>query len=227
MFFTPFQGYRVRLVSKLSENEPRHRFCGVQSFIGAECPNCNRALHAFITLDTTDSRLGLPSNIFGPSLPLLWCWACPVAQAAFIYSVKGGVVTLLRCRKGSRTSDFPYENYPDFFPLSDVRLLPISSRTAQLIKAVNEGADTYPWRYRRASTPCHQVGGIPYILQGTDYQDGDKDLLCPTCHQRMSLLATIGDRCLDPRGICGNTYVQVLFHLCSHHGTIAAIQQCD
>jgi hypothetical protein len=75
--------------------------------------------------------------------------------------------------------------------------------------------------------PAHQVGGIPYLLQGSDYQTGDPDLCCPNCNAPMPLLAAIGNRCTDPRGISGNDFVQVLFHLCTAHSIVTAIQACD
>jgi hypothetical protein len=136
-------------------------------------------------------------------------------------------VALIHYRKGRRTPDFPYDAYPDFFPGSGVRLVPVSTRAARLIKAIHDGASTYPWRYRRASRPCHQIGGVPYLLQGTDYQHGYTALQCPTCQQPMPFLASIANRALDPRGLCGSDYVQVLFHLCREHATVTAIQQCD
>src|SRR5258708_9570244 len=59
--------------------EHGHRFCGPHDIDGAWCPNCDKALLRFLTLDTADLRLGLE---YSPVrlIHLLFCWECNVAQ---------------------------------------------------------------------------------------------------------------------------------------------------
>lgn len=159
---------------------------------------------------------------------MLWCWCCPVLKGPFTYRVLDSTVSILDSKKGRPEADFPYEDYPRPFPQGSALLHPISTRAQALIARLNAGHSSYSKRELKASTPVHQVGGIPYLLQGTDYQsDWADELRCPTCGHSMALFASVGNRCFDPRGLCGNDFVQVLFHVCFDDGVVTAIQQCD
>jgi hypothetical protein len=227
VLFTPSQAYHLRLVPRLAPEQPRHIFCGPNEFPGGGCPNCGVPLQVFVTLDSSDQRLGIPPST-GTSLPLLWCWCCPVLEGPLVYRVSSRGIELVSLKRGRPTPGFPYADYPRPFPSTPVRLVPISSRAQRLISELNAGHPSFHPRYRLASVPTHQVGGVPFLLQGPNYQgDYADDLSCPTCNEPMPFFAAVGNRCLDPRGLCGNDFVQVLFHFCVRDSVISAIQQCD
>ena len=227
MLVTPSEPYHLRLVRSLPPDQPRHTFCGPNEFPGGGCPNCGVPLQVFFTLDSADQRLGIPASA-GARLPLLWCWCCPVLEGPLVYRVSARGVALISYKKGQPTPGFPYPAYPRPFPSALARLIPISSRAQRLISELNAGHPSFHPRYREASVPTHQVGGAPFLLQGPDYQKSSADdLSCPACRKPMPLFAAVGNRCLDPRGLCGNDFVQVLFHLCLRDSVISAIQQCD
>ena len=52
-----------------------------------------------------------------PVLSLFFCWRCPGAQEMLFYRIlESGDVVLLQCSRGTPEKDWPYENYPDYFP---------------------------------------------------------------------------------------------------------------
>src|SRR2546421_682779 len=67
--------------------EHGHRFCGPHDIEGAWCPNCDKRLHRFLTLDTADMRLGLQNSPIR-MIHLLFCWKCNVAQGD-LFSLRG------------------------------------------------------------------------------------------------------------------------------------------
>lgn len=88
------QGYFLEIV-KPQDDGHRHAFCGPHLIPGAHCPNCDKPLLRFLSLDTCDPRLGLQHCPF-PALPLVYCWTCNIAQEPFLYQVNadGGVQLL-------------------------------------------------------------------------------------------------------------------------------------
>src|SRR5262249_28751907 len=110
-------------------------------------------------------------------------------------------------------NDFPYEEYPRFFPEASSRLVEIPDEAQNILKLLNTGEEDWeriPIVYHNLNIPRHQVGGEPYLVQ----QDTNYRMRCPLCGEIMPFPASVGDYCLDPRGFTGNQYVQVLFHYC-------------
>ena len=208
--FRPIKGYFVDFRSALHEQIPfNHVFCGPQDLSGAICPNCHKPLLRFLALDTADPSLEL-QECSASVVSLLFCWTCNVAQSEFFYQIgQGKAVNLLRCGGGGVETDFPYEDYPVFFPGAPVVLRPIGAESQDVSTQLNAG-DGYS-----------QVGGKPYLLQG------GRPLRCIICGLKMPILASIGNDCLDERGLVGSSDVQVLYHFCHQCCVVGAYQECD
>jgi len=219
------QGYFVEFIHPQDEGF-QHVFCGPHEISDAWCPNCDKPLLRFLSLDTRDPRLRLQDKSF-PLLHLLNCWTCKVAQRPFFYRINpDGGVNLLEYGSGFEGPDFPYEDYPQHFPGAPIQLIPLTDEEQQTIYGLNEGIlepfDT-PFN-TRLSCPAHQVGGEPFLIQS----DWDCwKLNCPVCRQEMPFLASVGDSNLLPRGFTDNAYVQFGFSYCPTCDVVGSLQQCD
>jgi hypothetical protein len=193
----------------------------------------------FLLLDTADPRLELPAA--GPPLPLLYCWTCGVAQSDLWYRVEDdGGVEFLQYGQGGQETDFPYSDYPVYFPQRYVRLraIPGAIQGAILVKNSGKISTTYsepgaipeyePTGERPESEidltgqePWHQIGGQPLFL------DTYWRMKCPLCDGRMPFLAAIGDESGAEKGFTENPYVQVLYHVCPECWCVGAYHQTD
>ena len=179
----------------------------------------------FLTIDLTDERLSLSNDSFD-KLPLLFCWTCTLAQDLFYYKIKNNdKVDILYYKKGEMESDFPYPNYPIYFPQKYARLEEITSYYQDILTKLNGGRIT-PYEARemdlKHSFLQHQICGEPFLIQG------DIDILsCPICKQQMAFLVKIGDDCGDSRGFVGNAWVQVNYYYCKNCFVVGTMQQCD
>lgn len=231
-----------------ANKKSKHLFCGEHAIKGADCPNCDKPLHRFTSLDLNDKKLDIPIKGL-TKLHILYCWRCNVAQDEFFYKLIGdNEIKLLKYGKGIEQipfffdelgdkekeewrkkdedeEDFPYDDYPDFFPGAGISLKKIPKRIQEYLTRFNSDGDFYPDRgdeAREYDIPKHQIGGEPYLVQ-CDYTPSK----CPECQVQMPLLATIGDDCLDERGFGGNTFAQVIYGMCVKCKIISAYQQCD
>ncbi len=208
-----------------SDAEKKHYFCGENNISGAICPNCNKALLILLTVDLTDERLSL-SNRFFNKLPLLFCWTCDLARYDFYYKIENErEINILYYKKGNVYDDFPYSNYPNYFPQKYARLEKISKYYQDVISKLNKDLIKYSEVLRidsKLTSPQHQIGGEPYLLQGEI-----DDLACPTCNQQMPFLAAICDDNGDQRGFVGNDYVQIIYYYCEKCNVIGAMQESD
>jgi hypothetical protein len=126
----------------------RHPFCGVHEIRGAHCFHGDHPVLRFLSLDTSDSLLGL--------------------------------------------HDLGWERDND-----------------------NELPETL-------DHPRHQVGGLPYLSQGSSYVP-----TCGDCLQPMAFVASVADDCGDPRGFTSNEHVQVVFFVCSACQLVHATNMVD
>jgi hypothetical protein len=127
---------RTRLYCDYSTepSRPGHTFCGENRIKGADCPNCRRPLLVFFYLDTGDRRLNLTA--WGRIVPLLFCWRCELAHGVFQYRVHNGAVEHLRFRTGAGDPDFPYPDYPEYFPGHTASLNTIDPDRQRIISSV-------------------------------------------------------------------------------------------
>lgn len=203
-----------------------HRFCGPYNVEGASCPNCRKPLLRFFGLDTRDSRLSLQSNQTS-TLSLLFCWTCNVAQETFFYRASGDAIEVLQYGQGGVQVDFPYEDYPLFFPSAAIALNAITPDEQGTLNRLNRRFETgEPISQilgQRRDLWCvrHQIGGLPFLTQELMM------LECPLCNVEMSFLASVANNCLDTRGLAGDDGVQVLYHYCRKCCVIGVYQMVD
>lgn len=217
----PARGFTLKVATRTRFG---HRFCGEHSIPGAQCPNCRKPLLRMLTLDTADRRIGL-QGLAVRNLHLLFCWTCNLAQGETAYQVlPDGGVRFVKHRRGGVARNFPYPNYPRFFPGCRFVPEPVPAAESRILGKLTSGelrsidlrkAD------RHLATPRHQIGGQPYFLQGPPSAE------CPRCNGPMSFLASVGDETLDKAGFTGNSFVQVLFLLCRKDLIVTTLQQCD
>ena len=226
----PSQGYFVDYqVAPEGGTDFGHYFCGPQKVGGALCPNCHKPLLRFLALDTHDSRLklqGCPSE----TLSLFFCWTCNIAQELFLYCILADGIELLRYGRGGVETDFPYEGYPIFFPGARATLRQMTAEEQHLIVLQQSNLETEADALARAefmrqrpdlSEVRHQVGGEPFLMQ--PFVAGE----CPDCGGEMPFLASIGDDCLDVRGLVGEDGVQVIFQYCRRCYIVGVYQETD
>jgi hypothetical protein len=219
----PRQGYFVEYKSSDTIPSPTHLFCGEHHVTGAWCPNCDKPLVRLLELSTEDQRLEL-SNWRHLAVPLFYCWTCNMAHSPLQYQLlRDGEIRLLLFAEGGAVGDHPYNDYPRFFPGALAQLVPVSGQDQDLIRGLN--AQTVDkWEILRSrpelTVPRHQVGGEPRLMLPEIYESEPR--YCELCGDRMPLLASIGNNCLDPRGIVGTDFVQMLFHVCPRCSVVGA-----
>jgi len=220
VFSKPSQGYQLVFCTSDGAKLCRHQFGGIADASNVDCPNCCRPLLVLLVLDATDPRLEIDSTTL-VKLPILLCWTCNIAQDVFSYTVdKNGKIDIVVYAEGGCVDDFPYENYPQYFPERCFYLdyLPPSER--MLIAAVNK--DQQLWSSLPASLqyPKHQIGGEPLMIDGGG-------VTCPLCGEPMPLLGVLGDASGTTVGFTGNPFVQTVFHLCRSCSCVSVFQRCD
>lgn len=204
----------------------KHYFCGSHSIKGATCLNCQKPLLRFAIIDTQDARLKL-EDIEVNELPLLFCWTCNIAQGDFFYQCLSlNEIKILKYKPGKESDDFPYENYPVFFPGRQAYLVKMSELEQDIITKLN-GGKLDSWAAEQllpnvSCEPSHQIGGEPYLVQGMVVK-----LTCPVCCNIMDFFAAIGDDAPDDKSFTGNPYVQVIYHFCRECCVFGVYQQCD
>lgn len=220
------QGYFVEFQPPKKSPPWTHRFCGAHKIPGAICASCQRPLLRLLSLDTRDRRLPFDSTV--EQIHLLFCWTCGGEPLTYRLLDNGEVQVIGRPKgAGSRDPDFPYSNYPTHFPGKKVALRAISSKAQNLIRRANlrEVDEISESRqHPGVLTPRHQVGGEPYLVQGTRRDIHER---CGLCSQEMPILACIGDDSGTKKGFVGNRFVQVIYHYCVACRFVTAYNECD
>jgi len=226
----PPQGYFVKYSNRAFQQfEYQHFFCGTHKVTGAWCPNCDKPLLRLLTLCTADPLLGL---VYCPlsQLPLFFCFTCRIQEESFYYLLENNEIVLLKYGQGETQWGIPYEDYPTFFPEAPARLIRMPNEVQVLFKLFNRGIISWPEMENatpelalEADRPQHQIGGEPFLSQ----RNPDYEMECPLCKKTMPFLACLANDCLDPRGLMGNRWAQVLYNYCHCCGTVGAFCQCD
>jgi hypothetical protein len=221
----PHRGYFLTHGKTDLEKKPEHIFCGPNEYEEL-CPNCNKPLLVMLTLDTTDDRLLLDDPHF-KRLRLCFCWTCNIAQDPFCYQFDyHGGIRLLKHGEGGGANDFPYDNYPLYFPSQSMELTHIDYEDQSIIHRLNANApDEHLLVKKRPdlSQPKHQIGGEPYWVGGKP----STDIICQKCRTIMPFLASIADDATEGLKFTGNPSTQTLFFLCRRCFIVAAYQQGD
>ena len=186
----------------------RHSLCGPHSLVGAVSPNTGLPLLLVATLDLSDPRVGISGAKVG-LIHLLYSWTCGISDGELTYRESNQGIELLEYTKGPRQSDFPYENYPVFFPRIEVELEALTAQEQMIINKINSQQDdpiSLEDQFPRLAVPRAQVGGEPRLMQWPL-----PEYLCPICGGSMPLLAAVGDENGSARGFTGNEFVQMIF----------------
>jgi hypothetical protein len=198
--------------------------CGENRIPGAVSPNSETPLLLVATLDLGDPRLNVPPGKV-ERLHLFYPWTCAGNEGVFSYRETGSEVELLSFTSGEAYTDFPYPNYPPFFPEVGLALEPISAAEQDAIHKLNRGDGGYfaiTASFPRLAVPPSQVGGEPLLLQNPL-----PERRCPSCQNLMPLLACIGDRNGSEHGFVDNDFVQMLFYFCAPCTVVISENQTD
>lgn len=212
------------LLAKFSKlNEYNHYLGGENKYIGADCPNCNKKLLKLIEYDLDDPLINIGVDI--KKLPLFYCWTCAVPDDDFVYKIKNeGVISILKYEKGSGfEEDFPYENYPEYFPEQSILLHKMSEDEQRSIVDYHLGSERafYELNETELYSGSHQVGGYPFTFQGLHKNK------CIECKEEMLFLSTVCDDAGSGRTFTDNCGVIVLFYICIKCKNILVNHECD
>jgi hypothetical protein len=225
IFTVPGDGYLVEYSRTSRSQEYRHIFCGPQNIAGAWCPNCSKPLLRILALATKDPRIMVP-EMTTAYISLLYCWTCSLSQGEFAYRLGlTNDIEIIRFTSGGPTPGFPYNEYPTAFPMGAAILVRLSNSEQRAIEDMNRGTFDEglhaEQQYGHLVAPRHQIGGEPRLMQGW------VDVTCPICSQLVPFFASVSNDCLDPRGIIGYDYAQIIYHYCRACGVIVANNVCD
>lgn len=201
-----------------------HSLCGTQQLAGASSPNSGLPLLLVASLDATDPRLGI-SNSTVNKLHLLYSWTCGISDGDFTYRESSEGVEILAYARGPAHDDFPYENYPAFFPRIAVELEALTAEEQDIIKQMNRRVDSevpLHGEFPQLFAPRSQLGGEPRLMQWPPTPS-----TCPACGASMPLLASIGNENGSAIGFTDNQFVQTLFFLCDTCTVVTAYNMCD
>jgi hypothetical protein len=156
---------------------------------------------------------------------LFFAWTCEISRDVFTYRIQSeDRIEILHYRQGPAYADFPYANYPAYFPARLFELRKITSEEQKTIAAVNRR------RLKRSTIhddrpdlvrPLHQFCGEPYLV------NSPREVTCPVCHGEMPVYASASDETMSERGFVHSNFVQVLFHLCAPCAVVTAYQLAD
>lgn len=221
------EGYFLEYSSSFDGNEKESvgQFCGKNQLTGGMCGNCRKPFLVFAKFDS--ARLTSCFSVGTlPEMVLVYCWTCSISEGLFFYEVGNqNSINVIQFIKGKPVEDFPYGNYPEFFPEGRIRLRKIPKDIQSLIENINsKKIDEFDVEKKNEKyiKPAHQFGGEPYLI------DGKLEIVfCPKCSLQMPFLASIADDCIDSRGFTGNSYVQIVYLICISCWVVGAYQRCD
>jgi hypothetical protein len=230
--FFSLQGYILDLAPAGTAPEFGHAIAGEHTITGAVCGDraCAAPLLRMLTLDLRDPKLafiggfkrcaagGVPAD----HLPLFYCWRCGGMPEYRL--LENGAVEML----GTMSFGPPERpDHPTHFPPHPAVLAPISADVQRVISACNDqtlDSDTkFGERYGHLLRPRHQVGGEPYLSQGS-LRDPDE---CLVCRGPAPILATAADDAGDGRKFVGDSFVHVTFTYCAKCQIVTAQNECD
>lgn len=187
------------------------------------CPNCRLPFTRFLFLKE--------SEIFPVQggLEFIYCWPCGISHEPFWYrNNANSPIELVKYRKAERSTSFPFENYPDVFKETPIKLdsmdLKLQSAlernlTGEFYLEYTEGQIDSDFYYE-VTTPRTQIGGVPLRY---DELPG----FCLECKKQMTFLATIGNKTLAGEEFVGEDYAQVVYEYCFDCHLVKVTQECD
>ena len=117
----------------------QHHIGGRTEMHGAQCPNCRKPLMLYLSLDTTDARLGL-QGIGVDVLRLFACLRCALTWHGFAYTILDeNSVKLVEYHVGQTTWDDWYEDVGvDMISHRPIVLESIPARVIELYERLND-----------------------------------------------------------------------------------------
>jgi hypothetical protein len=218
-----------------------HFVGGSHAIRSADCPNCDKPLMQYMSINTADDRLNL--GFLGVDrLPLLYCMRCALCWRVFEYYVKSSdAISIVRVHRGERTWDDWYgDGFGDELPKRYFDLYPIPEHIQYLHGRISRGyqpTDAEELEISRFTGKVAQpeVGGYP-IVDAINQIGGETFFvqpintpMCRVCKENgmkrhMSFVASLvnDDR---TRLRIGHDGVQVLFFTCCSCGLIHVIHR--
>jgi hypothetical protein len=236
-------------LTSVREAAPLHFVGGENAFAGGTCPNCAIPFCLYLTIDTSDRRLGL-TGLPAARLPLVYCNRCRILDGDLVYRVTADSrIELLAYEEGpdpDAQNDWDEEFGSSLIPRQDVSLASITPRVQELLdilgrwypppgKKMTEEergelkdllqAYQCPAIARGYDDVLNQIGGRPFLNQGLWYPD------CPVCvkegraETKMIVLANLqNDKVLGIKvAVMGGNYFT--FFICMHCSVIHAEQR--
>lgn len=157
----------------------------------ALCQSCGRLLLQIWDLNCEDPRFARNGEAVFQGikrLPLLMCWRC---SGSLAYVVRNQSIEMLECSGKYQGDNFPYRDYPQFFPRRALRPTHRDELPSQFHELLEELRNDHSEETDREFTDerqqllyeilgrnitdsfylwWHQVGGEPGLLQGLDEQ---------------------------------------------------------
>jgi hypothetical protein len=176
------------------------------------------------SLDLRDERLGI-SDFPAGKLNFFFSWTCDISRGVLTYQIKGDTaIEILNYKDGPAYTDFPYPDYPNYFPLRLFELRKITDDEQRAISAINrkklKGSSIHDERPDLVR-PQHQFRGEPFFV------DAPRELACPSCQAVMPIFASAVDETMSQRGFVHSNFVQMVFHLCTSCAIVSAYQLAD
>jgi hypothetical protein len=210
---------------KFDKDDYGHYFGGRSDGIaGAECPNCKKPLIRYLSLLTSDIRLGLQDSGLS-EIPLFYCMRCSLCWSDFSYKIEmPNRVRILSAYEGELMPEW-YEEYGDEFPRRAIALQQVPERAQALWTALNrrEELNDEETEYIASLTGhfaqpevggypivdiVNQVLGEPFLQQRSIEGDG-----CEECGEPLILLAAMCND-LAQKVRCTYDDGQIVFSLC-------------
>lgn len=166
-------------------------------------------------------------------LDLLYCWKCNVAQGPLFYRAQmGGEIKILDYKQGfqdgdSPLEDFPYNDYPRWFPQTAMWLENLPRDILELrLEHYSYEWDDRSERARLVSlkaidSDASQIGGVPFL-----WDIPEEPMVCPSCDANMKFFAVFTNENSDPRGFACEG-VHVVYEICAGCKVIGVWQEID
>lgn len=130
------QGYALLATDLDTEG---HWFGGEPYHKGAKCPVCKIPLLLIADLSCIPFRGIETGDLFYryDRLPLYYCWRC-CADGLSYRLLKRDAIEVFRSEGSPQGNDFPYEGFPEQFPRTTIRKVPIPYEIARLLAIAQE-----------------------------------------------------------------------------------------
>lgn len=194
---------------------------------GAVSPNNSLPLLQMACITNDPNFFAIPEWDL-KNIHFLYSWKCGIHEGDFSYRHTVDKIEVIEFHAGPGDDGFPYDDYPDEFPVVEVGLQRISESDQKIIVELNSPTCPPDYRYSNdrvdeLSNPRHQFGGVPYLIDPELCQKK-----CVVCNEVMKIAATIGNESYsNEMGFFGNDFVQLVYSVCIGCKIISVQNFCD